>query len=347
MRRTKEMMTMTANSTYVLNGVTISEKIIPDDMRWTNANAAKSAGFSFGALYKNGNKLSGGTGKAQWVTIHNTDDLLQTLDDAERYTQATYNQAMGACRPHFYIDETSVWQLLKAGTGLCANDPEGSAEVNWTCGDGVIKDGGNVTSIALEVIMNENPTSDAKAKDNAARIAAWLLWKHSLTIDRLVTHTFWVNKLVGKTFVDVDKQCTNPISGQKWCPYFIFSSTNADTAYKNWKAFKALVKSYLDDLYSEGFCVAVGAFRSRAEAENCVARLKAAGFDGTVRQCELPCESAEAPPVIPETPGKTVAELAAEVIRGLWGAGADRKQRLTAAGYDYSAVQAEVNRILR
>lgn len=47
------------------------------------------------------------------------------------------------------------------------------------------------------------------------------------------------------------------------------------------------------------------------------------------------------------TPEKTVHELALEVIRGKWGSGATRKRRLTEAGYDYDAVQAEVNRILR
>lgn len=41
---------------------------------------------------------------------------------------------------------------------------------------------------------------------------------------------------------------------------------------------------------------------------------------------------------------KTVAQLAAEVWAGLWGNGRDRAARLTAAGYDYPAVQAEVNR---
>ncbi len=49
------------------------------------------------------------------------------------------------------------------------------------------------------------------------------------------------------------------------------------------------------------------------------------------------------------TPGaasKTVDELAREVIRGDWGNGEDRKSRLTAAGYDYAAVQARVNAIL-
>lgn len=46
-------------------------------------------------------------------------------------------------------------------------------------------------------------------------------------------------------------------------------------------------------------------------------------------------------------PGKTVDELAREVIRGLWGNGIERKNRLTEAGYDYRAVQRRVNELLR
>ena len=40
---------------------------------------------------------------------------------------------------------------------------------------------------------------------------------------------------------------------------------------------------------------------------------------------------------------KTTAQLAEEVIAGQWGNGEDRKKRLTAAGYDYNAVQHIVN----
>lgn len=47
------------------------------------------------------------------------------------------------------------------------------------------------------------------------------------------------------------------------------------------------------------------------------------------------------------TPKKSVDEIAREVIRGAWGNGADRKNRLTAAGYDYSAVQSRVNALLK
>lgn len=42
----------------------------------------------------------------------------------------------------------------------------------------------------------------------------------------------------------------------------------------------------------------------------------------------------------------SVKEIAQEVINGKWGNGMDRKDRLTAAGYDYSAVQEEVNTLL-
>lgn len=43
------------------------------------------------------------------------------------------------------------------------------------------------------------------------------------------------------------------------------------------------------------------------------------------------------------TPKKTNEQLAYEVWHGMWGSGAERKRRLTEAGYDYAAVQALVN----
>ena len=45
--------------------------------------------------------------------------------------------------------------------------------------------------------------------------------------------------------------------------------------------------------------------------------------------------------------GKTVDELADEVLAGVWGSGETRKTGLTAAGYDYDAVQAAVNEKLK
>lgn len=50
--------------------------------------------------------------------------------------------------------------------------------------------------------------------------------------------------------------------------------------------------------------------------------------------------------IIPDEVRKTVDELAREVINGLWSNGQERADKLTAAGYDYDAVQARVNEII-
>ena len=44
---------------------------------------------------------------------------------------------------------------------------------------------------------------------------------------------------------------------------------------------------------------------------------------------------------------KPLSEIAKEVIQGKWGNGAERKKRLTAAGYDYDDVQARVAVLLK
>ena len=48
----------------------------------------------------------------------------------------------------------------------------------------------------------------------------------------------------------------------------------------------------------------------------------------------------------PSTSGKSLDQVAQEVINGQWGNGNDRKSRLQAAGYNYSEVQNRVNEIL-
>lgn len=48
----------------------------------------------------------------------------------------------------------------------------------------------------------------------------------------------------------------------------------------------------------------------------------------------------------PQTPSKSVDEVAQDVINGKYGNGADRKAAVEAAGYNYDEVQAKVNEIL-
>ena len=63
---------------------------------------------------------------------------------------------------------------------------------------------------------------------------------------------------------------------------------------------------------------------------------------------KYPASSADTTPSQPSnpTPTKSVEQLAQEVLDGKWGNGQDRKDALTAAGYDYSAVQARVNELV-
>lgn len=72
-----------------------------------------------------------------------------------------------------------------------------------------------------------------------------------------------------------------------------------------------------------------------------VSRLETAGYDPKKVQDEVNRLLREKKP---ETP-KTVEELALEVIAGKWGIGADRRDRLTKAGYNYTDVQVRVNQL--
>lgn len=82
--------------------------------------------------------------------------------------------------------------------------------------------------------------------------------------------------------------------------------------------------------------IQVGAYREKANADNMMTKLKAAGFDAFITTESDTSVSAL----------KSMDEIAREVIRGDWGNGADRRNRLTSAGYDYASVQAKVNELL-
>lgn len=75
------------------------------------------------------------------------------------------------------------------------------------------------------------------------------------------------------------------------------------------------------------------------------ARLTSAGYDYSAVQARVN-EILGAGGTASVTPSKSITQLATEVIAGQWGNGADRETRLESAGYDYNAVQTEVNRIL-
>ena len=136
-----------------------------------------------------------------------------------------------------------------------------------------------------------------------------------------------VNKRLGSTNI---KPAPEKPSGGLYC-----IQTGAFKSKTNADAMLAKVKAKGFDTYmvkvGELYKIQVGAFKVKANAEAMMKKLQAAGFSAFI--------TTEA------GAGKSIDELAREVLQGKWGNGAERKKRLEAAGYDYAAVQKKVNQL--
>ena len=86
---------------------------------------------------------------------------------------------------------------------------------------------------------------------------------------------------------------------------------------------------------------------SSASAQTLANEVKAGKYgNGDTRKIVLGSRYNEVQSIVNGTSKKSVSAIADEVIAGKWGNGNDRKNKLQAAGYDYNAVQAEVNKKL-
>jgi len=118
--------------------------------------------------------------------------------------------------------------------------------------------------------------------------------------------------------------------------------TGAFSKKENAEAMLAKVKAAGFDTYmvkvDNLYKIQVGAFSKKTNADAMAAKLKAAGFDTYI--------TTKSGTAVTTSSKKSIDEIAREVIQGLWGNGQDRKDRITKAGYDYSAVQKRVNELL-
>lgn len=137
-----------------------------------------------------------------------------------------------------------------------------------------------------------------------------------------------VNKRLGSTNIKPEPE--KPSGGLYRVQTGAFKSkTNADAMLAKVKA-----KGFDTYMVKAGglYKIQVGAFKVKANAEAMMKKLQAAGFSTFI--------------TTEEGAGKSVGELAREVLQGKWGNGAERKKRLEAAGYDYAAVQKKVNQLV-
>ncbi len=265
-------------------------------------------------------------GKVIGVTVHNTDwiSVASGTTPAEQYTRATVNGNMKDVRVHYYVDNTCAWQNLPHSLS------------GWHAADG--SGNGNRRTIAIECIMSSAYNDkDKKSEDNCARLAAALLKKYGLDINHLYTHTHWLNVRDGKSgTVDYLNTTRNPY---KMCPAYILP---------HWAEFKKKVQAYMN----------VGSSTPATSSPKQLYRVRKSWSDaksqiGAFSSLENAKKACKAGYAVFDSNGKqvyptkkSIDEVAREVIQGKWGNGAERKKRLTNAGYDYNEVQKKVNQMI-
>ena len=277
------------------------------------------------------------TMNAEFLVVHNT------ANDASAANEIAYmlrndNQVSF----HYAIDDKEIIQGI----------PENRN--SWNAGDGGNGEG-NRKGISIEICYSKSGGNKFIAAEKlAAKFIAFKLKEKGWGIDKVKKH--------------------QDFSG-KYCPH--------RTLDRGWTRFLNIVKSELDVLNQPTtanntlYRVQTGAFSVKANADKLLSQVKAAGFDtymvqvGGLYKVQVGAYSVKANAdtmanklkakgfdtyittqagnaVQPTTvPKKSIKEVAKEVVLGKWGNGAERKKKLEAAGYNYSDIQKEVNRLLK
>ena len=243
----------------------------------------------------------------------------------------------------FIVDDETIVQY----------NPDVKNRFCWHCGDNKnpYSMGGkfygkctNANSIGIE-ICSTNPNWTASDQANSK--------KWSFTEKAVLNAVELTNHLMQTYNIPADRVIRHYDVSGKLCPGIIgWNEDSKDISH--WKAFKAKltnpakaatetktddviyrVRKSANDAKSQ-----IGAYRNLDSAKALAD--KNSGYSVYDTNGKL-----KYTPTKQTAKKKTVTELAKEVIQGKWGNGEERKNRLTAAGYDYKAVQTEVNRLMR
>lgn len=212
---------------------------------------------------------------------------------------------------HYAVDDIEVVQGI----------PENRN--SWNAGDGG-NGKGNREGIAIEICYSKSGGDRfIKAEKNAVELIVDILKRYGWGIDKVTKHQDY--------------------SG-KYCPH--------RTLDMGWKRFIGMiedelegdkpVKKSIDEIAKE---VIQGKWGNGITRKN---KLKKAGYDYNKVQAKVD-ELMKTPAKTPAKASakKSVDAVAKEVIQGKWGNGADRKKRLTDAGYNYAEVQKKVNQLMK
>jgi len=209
-------------------------------------------------------------------------------------------------------------------------------EYAWACGS----TNGNQESISIEMansaVGGDWPVAEVTWK-SAARLAGWIFAKiigTRPTSSNLVVHHHWKATACAGPYIDRVMIQTLQLANMSY-DYFVgggSAPTQPVTSppASGGKTFDQIVQEVLEGRWGNG--------------EDRRKRLVAAGYNYENIQLEVNRRIGGGAPAANRP---SLYEIAQQVIKGLWGNGPVRRQRLTGAGYNYAQVQAEVNRQLR
>ncbi|BCI60656.1 N-acetylmuramoyl-L-alanine amidase [Solibaculum mannosilyticum] len=246
------------------------------------------------------------------IVVHNTANDASARNEI-KYMQGNNKQVSF----HIAVDDVEAVQ----GIPLDRNA--------WHAGDGA-NGTGNRQGIAVEICYSKSGGSRFEAAErNAAELIAQMLKERGWGIDKVTKHQDYSGKYCPHRTLDMGWQrfldmVQGHMSGNSSGSGNTYTVQYGDTL-------SGIAKSLLGDAsrYKE------------------IAALNGIDNPNVIKVGQvLQISGGYSDDSAPAAPSKSVDEIAQEVIAGKWGNGSERKERLTAAGYDYAAVQAKVNELM-
>ena len=247
--------------------------------------------------------------KAEGITVHNTANNAPAKNEIT-YMKNNNNQVSF----HYAIDDVEIVQGISEDRNA------------WHAGDG--NGTGNRKTIGIEICYSTGDKAKfEKSQENAAEFVAYKLKEYGWSVDKVYTHKHWSGK-----------HCPHRTLDEYGWDYFInlvkkYMGEEVVTTKEMYRVRKAWADSKSQ----------IGAYTILENAKKaCKEGYYVFDSKGNIVFPEKEIQVAPPTPV-----KKSNTEIAQEVIAGKWGNGATRKTRLQAAGYDYNAVQAEVERLMK
>ena len=224
----------------------------------------------------------------------------------------------------------------------------------WACGDGSKPTGGNRTSINVETCYSKSGGERyTKAADNALTLIAMLMKEHGIPSTRVYYHRHW--------------------SGKN-CPHRTIAMGISEKEYQQmvqarynemYGGGNVVVKPIppTGTTYKVGDTVTINGVYTSSGSNNKLHPAKTSGKitkivkgarnpylleNGNIGWVNDDCITGKkgSSSSSSSSSKKSISTVAKEVIAGEWGNGETRRKKLEAAGYDYNAVQKEVNKQL-